>query len=214
MQILKHYSVNFKEHCIGSFYIFEDNSKSYSTSDFAFMGLEKEKINAKFKKSVDHAESIPFIEEIISEEYRLKDTKKDIYQKGNYKIVRIPSEIDKFWIYKRSASKGEEGYSSKDYSAKHYEGPNTPEDMKEWASWYCFNKMDDGTYEAELDEAWWWGGGHNDGGTIRNEIPEEWHKLPYDEFLNKVIYLSAAAHYKFTVTDLKRKKGLKKFFGY
>ena len=86
--------------------------------------------------------------------------------------------------------------------------------MREWASWYCFNKMDDGTYEAELDEAWWWGGGHNDGGTIRTPIPEEWHKLPYDEFLEKVIYLSSAAHYKFTIEDLKEKKGLKKFFGY
>lgn len=214
MRIIKNYSIYFKDHCIGNFYIYENNKKNYITSDYSFIGLENERINSKFKKSVENADSIPFIDEIINAKYHLKDTIKDIYQKGNYKIVRKPEEIDKFWIYRRSAKKGEEGYSSKDHWAKHYEGPHTPENMKEWASWYCFNKMDDDTYEAELDEAWWWGGGHNDGGTIRNEIPEEWFKLPYDEFLNEVIYLSAAAHYKFTVSDLKRKKGLKEFFGY
>ena len=86
--------------------------------------------------------------------------------------------------------------------------------MKEWASWYCFNKMDDGTYEAELDEAWWWGGGHNDGGTIHTAIPEEWFDLPYEEFLEHVVGLASAAHYGFTVKELKSKKGLRKFFGF
>ena len=73
--------------------------------------------------------------------------------------------------------------------------------------------MDDGTYEAELDEAWWWGGGHNDGGTIRTPIPEEWFELTYDEFLKRVVTLSAAAHYGFTPEILKKRKGLKEFFG-
>ena len=36
---------------------------------------------------------------------------------------------------------------------------------KKLASHYCFNKRDDGKYEAELDEAWN-EGGHNGGGTI------------------------------------------------
>ncbi len=90
----------------------------------------------------------------------------------------------------------------------------TPEGMREWASWYAFNKMDDGTYEAELDEAWWWGGGHNDGGTIRREIPEEWFELPYEDFLEKVVTLAAASHYGFTAEILLEKKGLKEFFGF
>ena len=214
MHITKHFNVYFKDHCIGNFYMFSNNKKSYYTSSYSFIGLENEKIDPEFKEEVQEVDSVPFIEEIISDKYRLKDIKKDIYQKGDFRIERIPEEVAKFWIYKRSANKGEEGYSDKDQSTKHYEGPHTPEDMREWASWYCFNKMDDGTYEAELDEAWWWGGGHNDGGTIRTPIPEEWHKLPYDEFLEKVIYLSSAAHYKFTIEDLKEKKGLKKFFGY
>ena len=77
-----------------------------------------------------------------------------------------------------------------------------------------FNKMDDGTFEAELDEQWCWGGGHNDGGTIHTEIPEEWQELPYDEFLEMVVTLAAAAHYGFTPEILKSRKGLKEFFGY
>jgi hypothetical protein len=56
--------------------------------------------------------------------------------------------------------------------------------------------------------------GHNDGGTIHTEIPEDWFTLPYDEFLERAITLSAAAHYGFTVDELKKKKGLKEFFGY
>ena len=86
--------------------------------------------------------------------------------------------------------------------------------MREWASWYAFNKMDDGTYEAELDEAWWWGGGHNDGGTIHREIPEEWFDLPYKDFLEKVVTLAAASHYGFTAEILLAKEGLKEFFGF
>ena len=114
-----------------------------------------------------------------------------IYQSGNFTVKRVPHETgERFVVYRRSAKEGEEGYSKKDYSAPHYEGPKTPEGMKEWASWYYFNKMDDGTYEAELDEAWWWGGGHNDGGTIHTAIPEEWFDMPYDEFLKNLVTLA------------------------
>ena len=121
---------------------------------------------------------------------------------------------ESYSVYRRNAEKGEEDYSDLPHDAPHHEGPNTPEGMREWASWYAFNKMDDGTYEAELDEAWWWGGGHNDGGTIRTPIPEEWFELTYDEFLERVVTLSAAAHYGFTPEILKKRKGLKKFFGF
>ena len=41
----------------------------------------------------------------------------------------------KFIIYRRDAKKG-------------------CEDKKKCVSWYCFNKRNDGTYEAELDESW------------------------------------------------------------
>jgi len=215
MKIKDHYNVYYKDHCIAGYFVYENGDANYSTSDFPFIGLEKEDIPQVFKHSTEQKGAVPFIAEIMTEENRVKDMKRPVYQSGNMTVKRVPQETgEKFIVYKRSAKKGEEGYSAKDHSAPHYEGPKTPEGMKEWASWYCFNKMDDGTYEAELDEAWWWGGGHNDGGTIHTEIPEEWFDLPYDEFLENVVTLAAAAHYGFTAGGLKRKKGLKKFFGF
>ena len=114
MHITKHFNVYFKDHCIGNFYMFSNNKKSYYTSSYSFIGLENEKIDPEFKEEVQEVDSVPFIEEIISDKYRLKDIKKDIYQKGDFRIERIPEEVAKFWIYKRSANKGEEGYSDKD----------------------------------------------------------------------------------------------------
>ena len=52
------------------------------------------------------------------------------------------------------------------------------------------------------------------GGTINKEIPEEWFELPYEEFLENVVSLAAAAHYGFTADMLMKKDGLKEFFGY
>ena len=52
---------------------------------------------------------------------------------------------EKFMIYRRDAKKGEATYSPKSHSAPHFEG-HYVEGMEEWASWYCFNKKDDGTY--------------------------------------------------------------------
>ena len=115
-------------------------------------------------------------------------------------------------IYRRDAKKGEATYSPKSHSAPHFEG-HYVEGMEEWTSWYCFNKRDDGKYEAELDEAWN-EGSHYGGGTICGDIPQEWFRLSYDEFLERVITLSAASHYGFTIDDLKEKKGLKEFFGF
>ena len=56
-------------------------------------------------------------------------------------------------IYRRDAKKGEATCSPKSHSAPHFVG-HYVEGMEEWASWYCFNKKEDGSYEAELDEAW------------------------------------------------------------
>ena len=115
-------------------------------------------------------------------------------------------------IYRRDAKKGEATYSPKSHSAPHFEG-HYVEGMEEWASWYCFNKKEDGTYEAELDEAWD-EGSHYGGGTIDVDIPKDWFALSYDEFLERVITLAAATHYGFTVDDLKEREGLKEFFGF
>ena len=209
------YHVYYKEHAIATYYFFSNGATSYTTSDYSFIGLENEDIPKSFKKSVERKGPVPFMAKIIKDENRVDRKKTPVYRSGDFTVKREPRETEeKFVIYRRSAEKGQEGYSEKDHSAPHYEGPKTPEGMKEWASWYYFNKMDDGTYEAELDEAWWWGGGHNDGGTIHTKIPEEWFELPYDEFLEKTVSLSSAAHYGFTVEELKGKKGLKEFFGF
>ena len=98
---------------------------------------------------------------------------------------------EKFMIYRRDAKKGEATYSPKSHSAPHFEG-HYVEGMEEWASWYCFNKKDDGTYEAELDEAWN-EGSHYGGGTINVDIPKDWFALSYVDF---------------------ERKGLKQFFGF
>ena len=82
---------------------------------------------------------------------------------------------EKFMIYRRDAKKGEPTYSPKSHSAPHFEG-HYVEGMEEWASWYCFNKKEDGTYEAELDEAWD-EGSHYGGGTIDVDIPKDWFAL-------------------------------------
>ena len=119
---------------------------------------------------------------------------------------------EKFMIYRRDAKKGEATYSPKSHSTPHFVG-HFVEGMEEWASWYCFNKKEDGTYEAELDEAWD-EGSHYGGGTIDVDIPKEWFDLSYDDFLEHVITLAAATHYGFTVNDLKDKEGLKEFFGF
>jgi hypothetical protein len=121
-------------------------------------------------------------------------------------------EVLKFMVYDRMARKGAPEYSPKPHSAPHYEG-RFIEGMEEWANHYCFNKKEDGTYEAELDEAWY-EGSHNGGGTIHVDIPKEWFDLTYDDFLEHIVTLSSASHYGFTADDLKVKKGLKEFFGF
>ena len=121
-------------------------------------------------------------------------------------------QVLQFMIYDRRAAEGSPAYSPKSHSAPHFVG-HYVEGMEEWASHYCFNKKDDGTYEAELDETWD-EGCHYGGGTIRVDIPREWFDLSYDGFLERVVTLAAAKHYGFTPADLKEKEGLREFFGY
>ena len=125
-------------------------------------------------------------------------------------LPELMREIPDTPIY--CTKKGEATYSPKSHSAPHFEG-HYVEGIEEWASWYCFNKKEDGTYEAELDEVWD-EGSHYGGGTINVDIPKEWFALSYDDFLEHVITLAAAKHYGFTVNDLKDKEGLMEFFGF
>ena len=77
---------------------------------------------------------------MMKEENRVPGTRKRIYQSGDIRIVKDPKDIDKIWIFRCSAEKGEPGYSEKRYAVQHYEGGKKIEGMNAWASWYCFNK--------------------------------------------------------------------------
>ena len=215
MEIADIYNIYYGEKQVGTYQIYNNDTVCYDVmwgcpwdigEELKALGLDKQKHNVK---------SIKFIKDLINDKNRVPGRKRVIYTDGTVTAERVPEHSgETFSVYRRWADKDEPDYSPLPHDAPHREGPHTPEGMREWASHYSFNKMDDGTFEAELDEQWCWGGGHNDGGTIHTEIPEEWQELPYDEFLERVVTLAAAAHYGFTPEILKSRKGLKEFFGY
>ena len=209
------YEVIYNEKTIGYYYVMSDSTIRYSTAWGCPWDIEEQLKELGLDKERESQKPLKVFTNIIKPKYRVPGRRKIIYQKDNLRLERYPRETgERFSVYRRSAEKGEPDYSSLEHDAPHREGPNTPEGMREWASWYAFNKMDDGTYEAELDEAWCWGGGHNDGGTMHREIPEEWFDLPYEQFLEEVVTLAAARHYGFTAEILMEKEGLKEFFGF
>ena len=215
MYVVHRYNVYYKDKIIGVFYIFNSGAAEYSPSNWISIDFKEENdIPKPLTVGKTSKTAIPYFENILQEEHRVPGLRKHIYTCGPVRMEEVPKGVDSFSVFRAGADKRDPDYSGKDHSAPHYEGEHTPKGMREWANHYCFNKMSDGTFEAELDEAWWWGGGHNDGGTIHTPIPEEWQDLTYDEFLERVVTLSSAAHYGFTAKDLKEKKGLKEFFGF
>ena len=214
-RIKDQYQIIYNGNSIGSYSVFDNGKAAYYTGWGCPWDIEKELKALGLEKNAEDVDAVPALEKLIQEENRVRERKQRIYEDGILRAERRPEESgERYTVYRRSAKEGDPDYSPLPHDAPHYEGSKTPEGMREWASWYAFNKMDDGTYEAELDEAWWWGGGHNDGGTIHTAIPEEWFELPYDKFLDELITLASAAHYGFTSKMLKEKKGLKEFFGF
>ena len=215
--IIDKYKLTYNDTYVGTYYVFADHTYRYYVNGWEqeIKDIKDLLIEKGLSKDMDTKKPITVITNMLKDTNRVKGRKRPIYKDGGFTLERIPEETgERFLVYRCGAKKNEPGYSDKSHSAPHYEGEKTPEGMREWATWYAFVKMDDGTYEAALDESWWWGGGHNDGGTIHTDIPEEWFELSYDEFLENVVTLSAAAHYGFTPDELKEKKGLKEFFGF
>ena len=213
--ILDKYKVFYNDKVIGYYYIYSNHKATYYTEWGCPWDMEDKLKELGLEKELQETNPLKVFTDLINDANRVPGRRRILYQKGPMLLERYPMDTgERFTVYRRGAKKGTPEYSPLSHDAPHYEGPKTPEGMREWASWYAFNKMDDGTYEAELDEAWWWGGGHNDGGTIRREIPEEWLELPYEDFLEKVVTLAAASHYGFTAEILLEKKGLKEFFGF
>ena len=215
--LIDEYKITYEDKYVGHYYVYDDHTYSFSVNCWedeieSIQDILKKK---GLSKDRDTKKPIAAIEQMMKKSNRVKGRKQPIYVDGPFTVTRIPRETEEqFLVYRCGAEKGEPGYSPKKHAAPHYEGPKTPEGMTEWTTWYKFIKMDDGTYEAALDESWWWGGSHNDGGTIHTAIPEAWFELSYDEFLENVVTLSAAAHYGFTPDELKEMKGLKEFFGF
>ena len=215
MIIRNEYRIVYKGSTVGFYYVFSGGSaeyRVYSVPD-GVPSEELERLGAA--KGRSGKKPFPPFSDLIRDENRVQGRKQPIYESGGLRAERIAQETgEKFYVYRHNAEKGDECYSSKDHSAPHFEGPREVPGMSEWCTWYAFSKMDDGTFEAELDESWYGGGGHNDGGTIRRPIPEEWFALPYNDFLEKLLDLCSARHYQFTADDLAARYGLKRFFGY
>ncbi|MBQ2658244.1 MAG: hypothetical protein IJF87_06725 [Erysipelotrichaceae bacterium] len=209
------YHVIYNGNTVGYYSVLSDKTIRYYTAWGNPWDIEKELKELELDQERTGKKPIKALTDLTNDSYRVPGRRKIIYENGPLRLERESRETgERYSVYRRRAEEGEPDYSPLPHDAPHYEGEKTPEGMREWASWYAFNKMDDGTYEAELDEAWWWGGGHNDGGTIHTEIPEEWMDLPYDEFLENVVTLASASHYGFTAEMLKEKEGLKEFFGF
>ena len=209
------YTVKYQGKDIGSYSVLSDHSCRFALAWGSPWDMEDELKKLGLDQEFEGKRSRKPFTDLIKKENRIAGKKQIIYEKGPLRLERHPMETgERFTVYRRAAEKGDPDYSPLPHDAPHNEGPHTPEGMREWASWYAFNKMDDGTYEAELDEAWWWGGGHNDGGTIHRAIPEEWQELPYEQFLENVVTLAAASHYGFTAEMLMKREGLREFFGY
>jgi|GEM_PF-1001293 hypothetical protein len=202
---------------IGFYFIFNDGRHCYVPSE---PDIKKYKKYVKHKRFFSEASSdgpIDFIEAMMQEKYLDRSYGPKTYFYGPYEIDRVPERSkkaeDNYLVFKDMAKEGEPGYSTVNHVVPHCEG-NGPTGINEWVRYYSFHKMDDGSYEAELDEAWYWGGSHGDGGVLTHDIPDAWFDLPYEEFLEKVLTLTAAGHFLFTVEELLSKPGLKKFFGY
>ena len=209
------YHIEYKGEKAGSYSIFEDGGallELFITDDERY----KEELAALGFTQKNETQEKPrgFFFEMINEKNRVKERRRPIYISGDFRLERVPIKVEKeFLVYKRDAKKGSSAYSPLPHDAPHYEGSKTPDGMREWANFYKFELLDDGTYRAALDEAWD-GGSYYSGGTINTDIPEEAFELSYDEFLAGVVKLAAAEHYGFTAEQLFQKKGLKEFFGY
>ena len=200
---------------VGFYFIFDDGRHAYmpSTED-----IPKYKKYIKHKRFLSEAISdegpIDFIEEMMQDEYLDRSRGPKTWHWKGYVIERVPKRTSSRYVFFRNgAEKGQPGYSMVEHVIPHCEG-NGPTGINEWVQHYTFYKMDDGSYEAELDMAWYWGGSHCDGGEVTADIPSEWFDLPYEEFLAKVLTLVCASRFLFTVEELLSRPRLKKFFGY
>ena len=212
--IREEYRISYKDVHVGAYYVYEDGGSEYRFHDRTGTEPFRAELEALgLTKNHRRKTHYPRFRAILNKGERAPGTRKLILRDGPLTMERVPKDAEKFWVYRRSANKGAADYSPKPHAAPPREGSRVVEGMEEWASWYAFNKKDDGTFEAELDEAWN-EGSHYGGGTIRVEVPEAWQDLPWEDFTERLVTLAAAFHYGFTPEDLREKAGLREFFGF
>lgn len=204
-----------KMQSVAYYYVYTPNHAIYEPSQY-IDEYKKIVTDPQMRKEVESKQGpVSFIADMIKEENRDKSKKRLTYVCGPYVIERESQRTDEnFMAYCCWAKEGQEGYSPVDHSVPHVEVEGVSTGISEWVRHYSFHKMDDGTYEVELDEAWYWGGSHDDGGTVKRPVPDEWFELPYEQFLEKLLTICGAARYKFTVEELLARQGLRQFFGF
>ena len=124
--IKDHYNLIHNDKFVGVYYVFDNHTYSYSVSRWESDIKDCKDLLAQMGllKDIDSKKPVAAIEAMMKEEYRVAGRKRPIYKFGDFTLKRVPQETnDRFIVYRRDANKKEQGYSDKDHSALHYEGP-------------------------------------------------------------------------------------------
>ena len=132
------YVLSYNGKNVAWYYIFDNHTYDYTVSSWESDLKDCKELLAQrglLKNIEDAKKPVAALEAMMTEENRVKGKKKAIYVDGPFTLTRIPQETgDRFLVYRCGAKKGENGYSEKDHSAPHYEGPKTPEGSRP-SSW-------------------------------------------------------------------------------
>ena len=116
--ILDKYKVFYNDKVIGYYYIYSNH-----------------------KAELQETTPLKVFTDLINDANRVPGRRRILYQKGPMLLERYPMDTgERFTVYRRGAKKGTPEYSPLSHDAPHYEGPKTPEGMREWASWVCFQQ--------------------------------------------------------------------------
>ena len=133
MYIKDEYEVIYGDKTVGYYYVYSDDTVSYSTAWGSPWDIEEQLKALKLDKEKKRKKPLKQFSDIICEEYRIPGTRKRIYQKDMIRLERYSRETDeRYYVYKRSAEEGDPEYSPLKHDAPHNEGPHTPEGMREW----------------------------------------------------------------------------------
>ena len=128
-----HYVIYYKDAAVAHFHTYEDGTYAYGPN----LGLSEEtheELKALGLGEARKGRRPPkALSALMAKKQRVPERKRVIYQDGPLKMERKPASIPagSFSVYDRRARKGAPDYSELPHDAPHYEGPNTPEGMRE-----------------------------------------------------------------------------------